>query len=182
MAAKTATVKTEAAVETSMPSDQTPRPTELRKQEPGNASQFDTGPAPAAATVPVSDGDEDDEILAEISKDEPTDESDDFDEAAQAPIPVRLALSFFGNCFHRIRVVQHLVAIDHLLPERLESTPEVRVANGSIHVFNIEGARNEHWRRMCQLIKLLTHRANSGNYSCRRACIGSIDAARRAGK
>jgi PRTRC genetic system protein E len=80
-AAKTATAKTE-AVETSKPADQVPRPTELKKQEPRNASLFDTGPAQAAAPAPASDADEDDEILAEISENGPTDESDDFDEAA----------------------------------------------------------------------------------------------------
>ena len=82
-AAKTATAKTEAsAVETRKPADQAPRPAEPQKQEPRNASLFDTGPAPAAAPVPASDADEDEEILAEIAEDEPTDESDDFDEAA----------------------------------------------------------------------------------------------------
>jgi PRTRC genetic system protein E len=80
-AAKTATAKTE-AVETSKPADQVLRPTELKKQEPRNASLFDTGPAQAAAPAPASDADEDDEILAEISENGPTDESDDFDEAA----------------------------------------------------------------------------------------------------
>jgi PRTRC genetic system protein E len=82
-AAKTATAKTEAAVETSKSADQVPRPTELKKQEPRNAGLFDTGPAPAVAPVPASDGgaDEDDEILAE-SDDEPRDGPDDLDEAA----------------------------------------------------------------------------------------------------
>jgi hypothetical protein len=32
--------------------------------------------------VPASDADEDEEILAEAAEDEPTDESDEFDEAA----------------------------------------------------------------------------------------------------
>jgi PRTRC genetic system protein E len=82
-AAKTATAKTEAsAVETRKPADQAPRPAEPQKQEARNASLFDTGPAPTAAPVPASDADEDDEILAEIAEDEPTDESDDLDEAA----------------------------------------------------------------------------------------------------
>ena len=81
-AAKTATAKTEGAVETSKPADQVLRPTELKKQEPRNASLFDTGPSQAAAPAPASDADEDDEILAEISENGPTDESDDFDEAA----------------------------------------------------------------------------------------------------
>ncbi len=81
-AAKTATAKNEAAVETSKPADQVPRPAELKKQEPRNASLFDTGPAPAVTAVPASDADEDEEILAEAAEDEPTDESDEFDEAA----------------------------------------------------------------------------------------------------
>jgi PRTRC genetic system protein E len=82
-AAKTTTAKTEASVvETKKPADQAPRPAEPQKQEARNASLFDTGPAPAAAPVPASDVDEDEEILAEIAEGEPTDESDDFDEAA----------------------------------------------------------------------------------------------------
>jgi len=83
-ATKTATARTAAsAVETRKPADQAPGTTELKKQEPArNASLFDTGPAPAAAPVPASDADEDDEILFEAAEDEPTDESDDFDEAA----------------------------------------------------------------------------------------------------
>jgi len=82
-AAKTATAKTEtSAVETRKPADQAPRPAEPQKQEARNASLFDTGPATAAAPVSASDADEDEEILAEIAEDEPTDESDDFDAAA----------------------------------------------------------------------------------------------------
>jgi PRTRC genetic system protein E len=82
-AAKTATAKTEAsAVETRKPADRAPRPAEPQKQEARNASLFDTGPAPAAAPVPTSNADEEEEILAEIAEGEPTDESDDFDEAA----------------------------------------------------------------------------------------------------
>ena len=82
-AAKTATAKTDAAtVETSKPADQVPRPVEAKKQEPRNASLFDTGPAPAEAPVPTSDADEDEEILAEIAEDEPADQADDLDEAA----------------------------------------------------------------------------------------------------
>jgi PRTRC genetic system protein E len=80
-AAKTKTANTEAAVETRKPADQAPRPAEPKKQEARNASLFDTGPARAAAPVPASDADEDEEILAEID-DEPTDEPDDLDEAA----------------------------------------------------------------------------------------------------
>ena len=82
-AAKTATAKTVASVvETKKPADQAPRPAEPQKQEARNASLFDTGPAPAAAPVPASDEDEEEEILAEVAEDEPTDESDDLDEAA----------------------------------------------------------------------------------------------------
>ncbi|MGA8086401.1 MAG: PRTRC system protein E [Terracidiphilus sp.] len=82
-AATTATAKTEAsAVETRKSTNQVPMPTDPKKQEPRNASLFDTGPAPAAAPLPASDADEDEEILAEIAEGEPTDESDDFDEAA----------------------------------------------------------------------------------------------------
>jgi len=82
-AAKTAPAKTEASVvETRKPADRAPRPAEPKKQEAHNAGLFDTGPAPAAASVPVSDADENEEILAEAAEDEPTDESDDFDEAA----------------------------------------------------------------------------------------------------
>ena len=81
-AAKTATAKTEGAVETSKPADQVLRPTELKKQEPRNASLFDTGPAQAAAPASASDADEDDEILAEIAIDELADQADELDEAA----------------------------------------------------------------------------------------------------
>ena len=80
---KTAPARTEpSAVETRKPADQAPGPAEPKKQEARNASLFDTGPATAAAPVPASDADEDEEILAEIAEDEPADESDDFDEAA----------------------------------------------------------------------------------------------------
>jgi PRTRC genetic system protein E len=81
-AVKTATAKTEGAVETSKPADQVLRPTELKKQEPRNASLFDTGPAQAAAPASASDADEDNEILAEIAEDELADQADELDEAA----------------------------------------------------------------------------------------------------
>ena len=83
-APKTAPVPTEpAAAETKKPADAAPKPAEPRKQEPArNASLFDIGPAPAAAPLPASDADEEEEILAEAAEDEPTDESDDLDEAA----------------------------------------------------------------------------------------------------
>jgi PRTRC genetic system protein E len=81
--AKTATAKTEvSADETRKPADQASLPAVPKKQEPRNASLFDTGPAPAAAPVPASEADENEEILAEAAEDEPTDESDDLDEAA----------------------------------------------------------------------------------------------------
>jgi PRTRC genetic system protein E len=80
-AAKTPTAKTEAAaVDTTKPADQAPRPVE--PQKPRNASLFDTGPAPAAAPVPASDVDEDEEILAEVAERALAERGEDFDEAA----------------------------------------------------------------------------------------------------
>jgi PRTRC genetic system protein E len=81
---KTASVPTEPArVETKKPADAAPKPTETRKQEPArNASLFDIGSSPASAPLPASDEDEEEEILTEAMEDEPTDESDDLDEAA----------------------------------------------------------------------------------------------------
>ena len=80
---KTAPARTEpSAVETRKSADQAPRPAEPKKQEARNASLFDTGPAPAAAPVPASDADEDEEILAEIAEDEPAVQADELDEAA----------------------------------------------------------------------------------------------------
>jgi PRTRC genetic system protein E len=83
-APKTAPVPTEpAAPETKKPADAVPKPAEPRKQEPArNASLFDIGPAQASAPLSASDADEEEEILAEAAENEPTDESDDFDEAA----------------------------------------------------------------------------------------------------
>jgi PRTRC genetic system protein E len=80
---KTAPVRTEqAGAETKNPGDAAPKLAEPRKQEPArNVSLFDIGPE-TAAQLPVSDADEEEEILAEATEDEPTDESDDFDEAA----------------------------------------------------------------------------------------------------
>ena len=80
---KTAPVLTEpAGAETKKPGDAAPRAAEPGKQEPArNASLFDIGPATTAQS-PISDADEEAEILAEATEDEPTDESDDFDEAA----------------------------------------------------------------------------------------------------
>ena len=80
---KTAPVRTEpAGVETKKPVDAAPKPAEPRKQEPArNASLFDIGPA-TAAQLPISDADEEEEILAEAADDEPMDESDDLEEAA----------------------------------------------------------------------------------------------------
>jgi PRTRC genetic system protein E len=83
---KTAPVRTEpAGAETKKPADAAPKPAEPRKPEPArNASLFDIGPAsaPASTTLPASDMEEEEEILAGGAEDEPTDESDDFDEAA----------------------------------------------------------------------------------------------------
>lgn len=84
VAPKTAPVPTEpAAAEAKMPADAVPKSVESRKQEPArNASLFDIGPAAATTSLPVSDADEEEEILAEAAEDEPRDEFDDFDEAA----------------------------------------------------------------------------------------------------
>jgi hypothetical protein len=84
MAPKTAPVPTEpAAAETKKPVDAALKPAEPRKQEPArNASLFDIGQAPASTPLSESDADEEEEILAEAADDEPTGESDDFDEAA----------------------------------------------------------------------------------------------------
>jgi len=81
---KIAPVPTEpAGAETKKPADAAPKPAEPRKQEPArNASLFDIGPATAAASVLVSDADEEEEILAESADDEPVDEIDDMVEAA----------------------------------------------------------------------------------------------------
>ena len=82
-AAKTATAKTEAAaVETTKPADQAPRPAEPKKQEAHNGSLFDTGPAPAAAFVPASDADDEEEILDEADEQGQAEAGQDFDEAA----------------------------------------------------------------------------------------------------
>jgi PRTRC genetic system protein E len=83
VAPKTASVRTESpADETKKPVDAAPKPAEPRKQEPArNASLFDIGPA-TAAQLPISDADEEEEILAEAADDEPMDESDDLEEAA----------------------------------------------------------------------------------------------------
>jgi PRTRC genetic system protein E len=72
-----------AATQTKKSADAAPKSAEPRKQEPArNASLFDIGPAPASAPLPLSDADEEEEILAEDAEDEPTDDTDDFDEAA----------------------------------------------------------------------------------------------------
>ena len=71
-----------AATQTKKSADEAPKPVEPRKQEPArNASLFDTGSVPESAPSSSSDMDEEEEILAEAD-DEPTDEPDDFDEAA----------------------------------------------------------------------------------------------------
>ena len=83
VAPKTAPVRTEPATsERKKPVDAAPKPAEPRKQEPArNASLFDIGPSPESAPLTAPDADEDEEILSEAD-DEPTDESDDLDEAA----------------------------------------------------------------------------------------------------
>jgi PRTRC genetic system protein E len=83
VAPKTPPVPTEpAAAETKKPADAAPKPAEPRKQEPArNASLFDMGPA-TVAQLPISDGEEEEEILAEAPEDESTNDSDDLDEAA----------------------------------------------------------------------------------------------------
>jgi PRTRC genetic system protein E len=83
VAPKTAPVPAEpAGAETKKPVDAVPKPAEPRKQEPArNASLFDLGPA-TAAQLPISDADEEEEILAETEDDEPVDELGDLDEAA----------------------------------------------------------------------------------------------------
>ena len=81
---KIAPVPTEpAGAGTKKPADAAPKPAEPRKQEPArNASLFDIGSAPGSTPLSESDADEEEEILAEAAENEPTDESDDFDEAA----------------------------------------------------------------------------------------------------
>jgi len=83
-APKTAPVPTEpTAAETKKPADAAPKAAEPRKQEPArNASLFDIGPSPESVPLCASDASEEEEILAEADEDEPTDESDDLDEAA----------------------------------------------------------------------------------------------------
>ena len=72
-----------AATATKTPAEIAPKPAEAKKSEPArSASLFDIGPAQAASSVPMSNGDEDEEILAEAEDDEPVDELDDLDDAA----------------------------------------------------------------------------------------------------
>ena len=80
---KNAPARTESSpAETKKPADAAPKPAEPRKQEPArNVSLFDIGPSPVSAPLTASDADGE-EILAEAAEDEPTDESDDLDEAA----------------------------------------------------------------------------------------------------
>jgi hypothetical protein len=81
---KTATAGAEAAATvTKKPAEIAPKPAEPKKSEPArNASLFDIGPAQAATSVPMSDADEEEEILAEAADDDPVEEIDDLDEAA----------------------------------------------------------------------------------------------------
>ena len=80
--AKTATVGAEpAATAAKKPAEIGLKPAEPKKSEPArSASLFDIGSAPESA--PLSASDEEEEILAEATEDEPMDESDDLDEAA----------------------------------------------------------------------------------------------------
>jgi PRTRC genetic system protein E len=82
--AKTATAGAEAAAAvTKKPAEIAPKPAEPRKPEPArSASLFDIGPGAAAAAVPASDADEEEEILAYAEDDEPVDELGDLDDAA----------------------------------------------------------------------------------------------------
>jgi PRTRC genetic system protein E len=71
------------ATETKKSADEAPKAAESRKQEPArNASLFDIGPAQAATSVPTSNGDDEEEILAEAEDDEQVDELGDLDDAA----------------------------------------------------------------------------------------------------
>ena len=81
---KTATAGAEAAATvTKKPAEIAPKPAEPKKSEPArNASLFDIGPAQSATSVPMSNGDEEEGILAEAEDDEPVDELDDLDDAA----------------------------------------------------------------------------------------------------
>jgi PRTRC genetic system protein E len=83
VAPKTAPVPTEpAATVARKPAEIAPKPAESRKPEPvRNASLFDIGPSPEFAPLSAPDEDEEQEILAEAD-DDPTEESDDLDEAA----------------------------------------------------------------------------------------------------
>jgi hypothetical protein len=70
VASKTAPVMTEPAeAETKKPMDAAPKPAEPRKQEPTrNASLFDTGPAAASVPFSAPDADEEEEILAQAAE------------------------------------------------------------------------------------------------------------------
>jgi PRTRC genetic system protein E len=71
-----------ATTATKTPGEIAPKPAEPKKSEPArSASLFDIGPAPESAPLSASD-EEEEEILAEATDDEPTDEPDDLDEAA----------------------------------------------------------------------------------------------------
>ena len=84
VAAASAPARTELSpAETKKPADVAPKPAEPRKQEPArSASLFDIGPAQAATSVPTSNGDDEEEILAEAEDDEQVDELGDLDDAA----------------------------------------------------------------------------------------------------
>jgi hypothetical protein len=83
-APKTATDKTEtAAGETKKSAQPAPKPAEPKTQEaPRNGSLFDTEAAPLATSVPVSDEDDEEEILAEAGEQDSAEEGEESDEAA----------------------------------------------------------------------------------------------------
>jgi PRTRC genetic system protein E len=83
VAPKTVPVPTKpSAAEIKKPADAAPKTVDPRKQEPErNTSLFDIEPA-TVAQLPISDADEDEEILAEIAEDEPADQADELGEAA----------------------------------------------------------------------------------------------------
>jgi PRTRC genetic system protein E len=65
--------------ETTTPTD-TPKPAQPVKEEPSRMASLFDAPAPRASAATESD--EEEEILAEATEDEPTDEFDDLDEVA----------------------------------------------------------------------------------------------------
>ena len=83
-APRTATDKTEtAAGETKTPAPPAPKPAEPKRREPPrNGSLFDTAATPPGNPVPLSDADDEEEILAEIDEQTPAEEGEELDEVA----------------------------------------------------------------------------------------------------